>query len=43
MWIEGVQHNETCFWDPRRGGQGRLAVYMVLSNARLKQVDEVLG
>lgn len=33
-------------WDPRRPGQARpgqggLAVYMFLSNARLKQVDEV--
>lgn len=52
MWIEGVQHSETCFWkfvmkrkhwDLRRGGQGGLAVYMILSNARVKQVDEVLG
>lgn len=52
MWIEGVEHSETCFWkfvmkrkhwDPRRGGWGELAVYMFLSNVRLKQVDDVCG
>lgn len=44
------QRSQTCFWkfvmkrkpwDLRRRGQGGLAVFMFLSDARLKPVDEV--